>query len=80
MEPGGRGNSPPQILADQLSLSLGGQIMLTTLMLQPPEFSDLPTALNNQCDKTRLEKAFSPRLDFKQAVNKCLGIWLKLVV
>ena len=62
---GARGAHIPQILADQLTLRTGGQIMLTPLKLQTPKFSDLPTALNIQCDKTRLEKAFSPRPDFK---------------
>ena len=36
----------PQILNDQLTLNqLGGQIVSTTLLLDPPGFSDLPTAL-----------------------------------
>ena len=44
-KPGERGDPPPLILTDQLTLSQpGGQIMPTTL-LPTPKFSDLPTAL-----------------------------------
>ena len=42
---------PPPFLADQLTLSQqGGQIMPTTLLRAPPEFSDLPTALCTICN------------------------------
>ena len=56
----------PQILADQLTLfQPGGTDYAHLITTGTPGFSDLPTALNNQCDKTRLEKAFSPRPDFR---------------